>query len=121
MGRPVVHFEINSKDAPALRSFYGDTFGWEIGEPVPGAMNSYTTVSTGVPGAISGGIGGAPDGYGGHVTVYVGVTNMPEAFATIEKLGGSKMMGPEQVPGGPVIGYFKDPGGHVVGLVEIPE
>lgn len=121
MGRPVVHFEINSKDAPALRLFYSDTFGWEIGEPVPGAWNSYSTVQTGVPGGISGGIGGAPDGCDVHVTFYVGVTNMPKAFNTIEKLGGSKVMGPERVPGGPVIGYFKDPGGHVVGLVEIPE
>jgi predicted enzyme related to lactoylglutathione lyase len=121
MGRPVVHFEINSKDAPALRSFYGETFGWEIGEPVPGAPNSYTTIQTGVPGAISGGIGVPPDGCDVPVTFYVGVTDMPKAFTTIEKLGGSKVMGPEHVPGGPVIGYFKDPGGHVVGLVEIPE
>jgi uncharacterized protein len=121
MGRPVVHFEINSKDAPALRSFYSDTFGWEIGDPIPGASMSYTTVETGVPGGISGGIGGAPDGYDGHVTFYIGVTDMPKAFATIEQLGGSKVMGPERVPGGPIIGHFKDPGGHVVGLVEIPE
>ena len=98
MGRPVVHFEINSKDAPALRSFYSDTFGWEIGEPVPGAWNSYATIQTGVPGGISGGIGDSPDGYDAPVTFYVGVTDMPKAFGTIEKLGGSKVMGPEQVP-----------------------
>jgi hypothetical protein len=84
-------------------------------------MNSYTTVQTGDPGGISGGIGGAPDGCDGHVTFYVGVTDIPNAFTAIEKLGGSKMMGPEHIPGGMVIGYFKDPGGHVVGLVEIPE
>jgi uncharacterized protein len=121
MGRPVVHFEITSKDAPMLRSFYRDTFGWEIGEPVPGAWNSYSTIATGVPGGISGGIGGASDDDCRHVTFYVGVTDIPKAFAAIEKLGGSKTMGPKEVPGGPVIGYFRDPGGHVVGLVEIPE
>ena len=121
MGRPVVHFEINSKDAPVLRSFYRDTFGWEIGEPAAGAPDAYTIVTTGVPGAISGGISGARDGCGGYVTFYVGVTDMRNAFATIEELGGTKLTDPERVPGGPVTGYFKDPGGHVVGLVEIPE
>jgi predicted enzyme related to lactoylglutathione lyase len=28
------------------------------------------------------------------------------------------MMGPDQVPNGPVIGLFTDPQGHVIGLVQ---
>jgi len=36
MGDPVVHFEIVGKDAAALRTFYGEAFGWAIGEPAAG-------------------------------------------------------------------------------------
>ena len=28
MGQPVVHFEVIGKDPDALRSYYGDLFGW---------------------------------------------------------------------------------------------
>jgi predicted enzyme related to lactoylglutathione lyase len=34
-----------------------------------------------------------------------------------EKLGGTHMMGPDSVPGGPTIGLIVDPQGHVIGLV----
>ena len=55
MKHPVVHFEIMGHDAPALRSFYADVFGWS--ESVPGLQHG-----------ISGGIGKAPNGYDGHIT-----------------------------------------------------
>ena len=41
------------------------------------------------------------------------------ALDKIELLGGTRMMGPDQVPNGPVIGLFLDPQGHAIGLVEI--
>ncbi len=68
---------------------------------------------------IDGGIGTSPQDYDGHVTFYIGVENVAATLAAIEKRGGKKMMGPEQVPGGPIIGLFEDPQGHVIGLVEI--
>ena len=37
---------------------------------------------------------------------------------TAEKLGGTRMMGPEEVMPGLTVGLFSDPEGHVVGLVE---
>jgi predicted enzyme related to lactoylglutathione lyase len=30
MGQPVVHFEISGKDPAALRTYYGELFGWEF-------------------------------------------------------------------------------------------
>jgi predicted enzyme related to lactoylglutathione lyase len=121
MPSPVCHFEIMSHEAPELRAFYRDTFGWTIDEPVPGAPNSYALVRTGIERAISGGIGGVADGDGGHVTFYVGVVDMARAFEAIEKLGGSNVMGPQTLPDGLVVGYFRDPGANVIGLVQIPE
>jgi predicted enzyme related to lactoylglutathione lyase len=120
MANPVVHFEIMGKDAAKLRKFYTEAFGWKIGAPVPGSPAEYSLVEkadAGEAGSIGGGIGEVTDGYGGHVTFYVYVDDVGKTLDKLERLGATKMMGPDQVPGGPVIGLFKDPEGHVIGLV----
>jgi predicted enzyme related to lactoylglutathione lyase len=117
MGNPVVHFEIITRGAPALREFYAGAFGWQP-QPAPGAGDvEYAIVHN--RGGIDGGIGEAPEGYDGHVTFYIAVPDIGEALDTIERLGGTRMMGPDQVPGGPVIALFRDPNQHVVGLVQL--
>jgi hypothetical protein len=35
-------------------------------------------------------------------------------------LGGRKLAGPYDLPGGPKIAFFADPEEHLIGLVEIP-
>ncbi len=39
------------------------------------------------------------------------------ALAQAESLGGSRMMGPEEIMGRMILGMFKDPEGHVIGLI----
>jgi predicted enzyme related to lactoylglutathione lyase len=121
MGYPVVHFEVMGKDPQALRTFYKQAFDWEIGAPMPGP-NNYALVKPqgegSTEGGINGGIGGGIEGYDGHVTFYAAVPNLEVALDKIASLGGSTMMPPEDVPGGPRIALFKDPEGHVVGLVQ---
>jgi uncharacterized protein len=119
MGQPVLHFEIMGKDADKLRGYYGELFGWEfenLGNP-----QSYGIVRAS-DGGIGGGIGSVGE-YDGHVTFYVGVGDVEEALVRAEELGGSRMMGPEQVDGadGPVvIGLMRDPEGHLVGVASMP-
>ena len=122
MGQPVVHFEIVGKDAEKMQSYYSELFGWEIenfgsGPTTYGLVNrEANTNEDGI--GIGGGVGGGPEGYEGHVTFYVEVPSVEEALAKAESLGGSRTMGPDQVPGGPVIGLFTDPEGRTVGVVE---
>jgi predicted enzyme related to lactoylglutathione lyase len=120
MGQPVVHFEIVGKDAEALRSYYSELFGWEIDtdNPVKYGIVSRegNTNRDGI--GIGGGIGTGPEGYDGHVTVYVEVPDVEAALAKAESLGGSRMMGPWKVMEGVEIGLFNDPEGHVVGVVK---
>ena len=121
MANPVVHFEILGKDAQRLCNFYRDAFGWKIASPI--APIDYALVErgdAGQAGSIGGGIGKARDGYAGHVTFYVYVDDINASLAKLEELGGKKLMGPDQVPGGPVIALFADPEGHVIGLVHDP-
>lgn len=114
MGRQVVHVEVIGQDPDKLRSYYGELFGWEFGEPM--GPTDYSTVQN--PDGIGSGIGGVPEGYPGHVTFYVRVPDAEEALAKAESLGGTRMMGPDEVPGvGIVIGLFSDPEGHVVGIM----
>jgi predicted enzyme related to lactoylglutathione lyase len=67
---------------------------------------------------IGGGIAQGPEGYPGHVTFYVEVPDVEASLAKAESLGGSRMMGPEEVQPGLVIGLFTDLEGHVVGVIQ---
>jgi predicted enzyme related to lactoylglutathione lyase len=120
MGQPVVHFEVIGKDGGKLQRYYSELFGWQIDADNPMGygivQRDGNTNPDGV--GIGGGIGSGPDGYDGHVTFYVEVPDVEAALAKAESLGGSRMMGPDQVMEGVEIGLFNDPEGHVVGLVK---
>ena len=119
MGQPVVHFEIIGKDGAKLQSYYSELFGWEINADNPMNYGIVTREGNTDPDGvgIGGGVGGAPEGYDGHVTFYIGVADVEAALAKAESLGGSRTMGPDEVMEGTVIGLFTDPEGHTVGVV----
>jgi predicted enzyme related to lactoylglutathione lyase len=120
MGQPVVHFEIVGQDAAKLQDYYAQLFGWEIDANNPmhyGLVPREGHVNADGVG-IGGGISAGPEGYGGHVTFYVEVPEAEAAMAQAEDLGGTRMMGPEEVMDGLVIGLFTDPEGHVIGVIE---
>jgi predicted enzyme related to lactoylglutathione lyase len=120
MGQPVVHFEIVGKDGEALKRYYADLFGWEIDDNNPMkygiVQREGNTNADGV--GIGGGVSTGPDGYDGHVTVYVEVPDVEEALAKAESLGGTRVMGPETIMDMIELGQFKDPEGHLIGLVK---
>ena len=120
MGQPVVHFEVIGSDGAKLQSYYSEMFGWEMDSDNPmnyGAIRrDQNTNAEGI--GIGGGIAGAPEGYGGHVTFYVEVPDVEAALVKAESLGGSRIMGPDKVMEGIEIGQFSDPEGHVIGLIK---
>jgi len=119
MGQPVVHFEIVSRDAEKMQSYYSDLFGWEIDSDNPmsyGVVQRDGNVNAEGVG-IGGGVGGGPEGYDGHVTFYVEVPDVEAALAKAESLGGSRTMGPHKVMEEIEIGLFSDPEGKTVGVV----
>ena len=120
MGQPVMHFEIVGKDGERLRNYFSELFGWEIDADNP--MNYGIVAREGNLSpegiGIGGGIAGAPEGYAGHLTFYVGVPDVEAALAKAESLGGTRIMGPDAIPeAGIEIGHFTDPEGHLIGLV----
>jgi predicted enzyme related to lactoylglutathione lyase len=119
MGHPVVHFEIVGKDGEALKAFYSKMFGWEIdsNNPMGYGVVPREGNTTGDGVGIGGGVAQGPDGYPGHVTFYIEVPDTEAALADAERLGGTRVMGPEEVMPGLVIGQFQDPEGHVIGVL----
>ena len=123
MGQPVVHFEIIGKDPAALRSYYGDLFGWEfdssarVSESVSQEGNygfvdrNATGQGVGIPGGVGGGVG-----YDRHVIFYVGVPDVEVALRKAESLGGTRRLSPTTSPTGLVIAHFTDPEGNLIGL-----
>jgi uncharacterized protein len=115
MGQPVVHFEVIGKDGEKLRSYYSELFGWEFGDVI--GPTNYAVVqrdgNTNADGVgIGGGVGTGPEGYGGHVSFYVEVPDVEAAFAKAESLGGTRMMGPDNVPEADIeIALVHRPGG----------
>jgi predicted enzyme related to lactoylglutathione lyase len=120
MGQAVVHFEIIGKDGERLKSYYSELFGWDVDSNNPmnyGIVQRNGNVNTDGVG-IGGGVGGAPEGYSGHVTFYIEVPDVEAALAKAESLGGSRMMGPDKVMDQVEIGQFTDPEGHLIGVVK---
>jgi predicted enzyme related to lactoylglutathione lyase len=112
MGNPTMWFEVAAKDREGMKGFYSGLFDWKMSdmEAMP-----YTGIETG--GAIRGGIGQA-EGHDGRVTFYVEVADVETGLAKAESLGGSRVMGPMDIPSGQ-IGLFADPEGQVVGLMNM--
>ncbi len=125
MGAPVVHFEVIGKDIKTLTSFYSGLFDWKVDTNNPVGYGVVTREDNVNPDGI--GIGGGlmgsaghegMEGYDGHVTFYVEVPDVDAALRKAEELGGKRLMGPDEVPGGPTIGQFLDPEGHLIGVVQ---
>jgi uncharacterized protein len=121
MGQAVVHFEVVGKDGEKLQRYYGELFGWNVNADNPmqyGMVDAKDNTSMTGDNGIGGGIGQGPDGYEGHVTFYVAVPDIEEALQKAESLGGTRVMGPENIMDMVELGQFKDPEGNVIGVVK---
>ena len=119
MGQAVVHFEIAGKDGKKLQEYYAELFDWnidadnEFGYGIVAREDNTNADGIGIGGGISSG----PEGYEGHVTFYVEVPDVEAALAKAESMGGTRVMGPDEVMQGLTIGLFTDPEGHVIGVM----
>jgi predicted enzyme related to lactoylglutathione lyase len=117
----IVHFEIPADDPKRAGDFYMKAFGWVV-NPMP--EMDYTMVGTtpsdenGMPqkpGAINGGMPKRQDPVKNTV-VTIGVQNIDDSLAKVEKLGGKRMGDKMAVGDMGWSAYFKDTEGNVVGL-----
>lgn len=114
MANAVTHFEIHGRDGKKTQDFYASLFGWSIDADNP--MN-YGMVSAPGGEGIGGGIAQAMDNEP-SVTIYVEVEDLDATLKTAESLGGTTILPPSDVPGGPRLAQFADPDGNVIGLTQ---
>jgi uncharacterized protein len=110
--RPLVHFEIEAKDAQLQRTFYGEMFNWHISG---GGIMSFDP-----------GLGAPEAGAAGHIrqsnrsgiTLYIQVRDLAESCAKAVALGGSVVLDRLDVPNGPTLAAIADPEGNPITLVQ---
>ena len=110
--RPVVHWEIEARDAERQRAFYAELFNWSIGDgPI---MN----IPAGLGGPEPGPAGHIREGASAGVRLYVQVRDIAASLARTAELGGSVISQPFDVPGGPTIAFISDPEDNPLVLVQ---
>jgi hypothetical protein len=111
--RPVVHWEIEARDAAGQRAFYAALFNWNI------ADDDFIK-------DIEPGLGGPEPGPAGHlrqsdrsgVTLYVQVRDLRASLTKAVDLGATVVAEPFDVPGGPTLAAITDPEGNPLMLVQ---
>lgn len=111
MGNPVVHWEIGGHDLESLTTFYRELFGWES----EGFDANYRLVNPGA--SIAGGLMRCTDDVPAYVTLYVAVDDLELALANAERLGGTRLVPPTQIPGVGWFAMFQDPEHNTIGLI----
>ena len=120
MAGQVVHFEVPAGDVERAKAFYAEAFGWQM-QSLP--EMSYTLVTTTPtdqngptdPGAINGGMMERSGPVQAPV-ITIEVDDIDEAMATVQRLGGRGVSGPDKVGDMGFAAYFVDPEGNTMGL-----
>jgi len=115
MGRPVIHWELLSKDPATLSDFYEKVFAWKI-QHFP-EMN-YRVVETGGQGGINGGIMQPKheEPWPGNMTFYIDVDDLADYRKRIIAAGGKILVEEQEVPGMGAFSLFTDLEGRMMGL-----
>ena len=116
MGAPVAFFEIISDDQDRARQFYTELFGWSA--QTDPSMGDYALLDTGNgQDGVGGGLGPSSAEDAAGVRVYMRVDDLDAYLAKAEKLGGTTVVSPTDLPSGyGRIAMFADPDGNKVGL-----
>ena len=117
----VVHFEVPFDDGPRAANFYREAFGWQLNSMPQMQYTLVTTTDTDEQGrpAEVGGINGGMLARQGPITapvITVGVENLDEALALVEKLGGKVAIGRQTVGDMGFSAYVHDTEGNLIGL-----
>jgi predicted enzyme related to lactoylglutathione lyase len=111
-GAPVDWFEVLGADAARTQTFYTELFGWKLNDS---GFPAYGLVDTDAAGrGIQGGLGAGGD----HrwATVYASVADVEQTLAQAERLGATRVYGPDAVDDHMQTGAFRDPAGNVFGV-----
>ena len=119
MGRPVVHFELMSKDPAKVAGFYETIFGWKVTHR---PELNYRIFETGAGAGINGGIvkPDKPEPWPGNMVLYIAVDDLDAEIRRLKEQGVPFRNTVEAGPGGKQI-QIEDPDGNPIELHEAAE
>ena len=117
----VIHFEVPFDDGERATTFYQEAFGWQINSMPQMQYSLVTTTPTDDSGNLTeaGGINGGLLARQQPImtpVITIGVADLDESLARIEKRGGKVMRGRQPVGDMGFAAYFQDTEGNVIGL-----
>jgi len=117
----VVHFEVPFDDGDRATAFYNEAFGWQVNAMPEFQYVLVSTTPTDDKGNLSeaGGINGGMLRRQGPITapvITIGVEDLDDTLARIEKLGGKVAIGRQPVGDMGFSAYFHDTEGNLIGL-----
>jgi predicted enzyme related to lactoylglutathione lyase len=117
----VVHFEVPFDNGERATTFYREAFGWQLNAMPQFQYVLATTTPIDEQGKFteSGGVNGGLLHRQGPITapvITIGVDDLDEALARVEKLGGTVAIGRQPVGDMGFSAYFHDTEGNLIGL-----
>lgn len=113
MGKPVVQWQILSRNPEAHSTFYAKLFDWTVNANNP---MGYRMVDTGSERGIPGGFWPAPPEAQPFVQLFVEVDDVEACIAQSTSLGGAVLIPPQKLPGGESMAVLRDPEGMTFGI-----
>jgi predicted enzyme related to lactoylglutathione lyase len=111
-GATVDWFEVLGADAARTQTFYTELFGWKLNDS---GFPAYGLVDTDAGGrGIGRGLGAGGDNR--WATVYASVPDVEQTLAAAERLGATRVYGPDAVDDHMQTGAFRDPAGNLFGV-----
>lgn len=116
MANPFVHVELQTKDLPKAKAFYGQLFDWKLEDiPMPDGQGSYTMITVGE--GTGGGMFVNPDpAVPPHWAAYVGVDDVRASTARAKALGATIVVDVMEVGDYGWMSVFVDPTGAPLAL-----
>ncbi|MBI1853190.1 MAG: VOC family protein [Planctomycetes bacterium] len=113
MGKPVMQWQILSKNPDASSTFYSKLFDWKVNADNP---LGYRMIDTGSKRGINGGIWPSPPDGHAFVQLFVEVDDMGATVTKATRLGAKVLIPPQTLPGGDELAILHDPEGIPLGI-----
>ncbi len=117
MGRPVVNWQIVTRNPDRLADFYGRLFGWRMTtEPSLGCRMVDTCAESGIGGSIW----PAPPEANSFVQLFVEVDDVADYVRRATDSGAKIIIRPQPLPDGGQLAILHDPEGIAFGMYKPP-
>ena len=116
--------ELLSREVAAVRSFYEETFGWQLVDQDMGPMGTYTVATFDGERSFAGLMempDGVPDDVPNHWTVYFGSDDVDSDVQRVREFGGEVVTEPFDIAGVGRVAVVQDPQGGVFNLMQSDE